>query len=63
MLSEKVDILDLHINKDGDIEAYVLDTYDFNKGSTKKIVKRARNAQEYNLINNYYTLIKVIMKL
>ena len=59
----KVDILDLHINKDGDIEAYVLDTYDFNEGSTEKFVQKARNAQEHNLINNYYTLTKIIKKI
>lgn len=63
LLQGKVDILDMHINKDGDIEAYVLDTYDFNKNSTDKMVQKGYNAQEHNLINNYYTLIKVIKKL
>ena len=36
----KVDILDMHINKEGDIEAYVLDTYDFNEGSSNWLVQK-----------------------
>ncbi len=59
----KVDILDMHINKEGDIEAYVLDTYDFNKNSKSNLVQKGRLAQEYDLINNYYSLIKVVKKL
>ena len=34
-----------------------------NKNSTNKFVQRARNAQEHNLINNYYTLTKIIKKI
>ncbi len=30
------DIIDLHINSHGELEAYVLDTYDFNKNSKNK---------------------------
>ena len=55
-----VDILDLHINNEGNFEAYVLDTYDFNEGSSNWFVQKGRLAQEKGLINNYYTLVKVI---
>ena len=36
------DILDLHINKQGNIDLLVVDTYDFNKNDSNDLVKLAR---------------------
>ena len=55
-----VDILDLHINKEGDIEAYVLDTYDFNKGGINPLVNIGRKLQDNYALYGYYTLTKII---
>ena len=40
------DILDLHINKQGNIDLLVVDTYDFNKNESKDLIKLAREHQD-----------------
>ena len=40
------DILDLHINKQGNIDLLVVDTYDFNKNDSNDLVKLARGPQD-----------------
>lgn len=53
---KKVDIVDAHIDTNGHFRAYIIDTYDFNKGESP-IVEWARNLQELGYLAPYYTII------
>lgn len=55
-LLKKVDILDAHIDANGHFRAYIIDTYDFNKGE-KWYIEWARNLQELNFLVPYYIII------
>lgn len=50
------DVLNAQINKNGDFQAVVLDTYDFNKDSTNPLVQMARSAQDAKKLTPYYTI-------
>lgn len=53
---KKVDIVDAHIDKNGHFRAYIIDTYDFNKGESP-IVEWARNLQELGYLVPFYIII------
>ncbi len=53
------DIIYSHINKNGNIELIILDTYDFNKNDPDWRVQIARVTEEAGIIREYYTLILV----
>lgn len=57
------DILFTQINKDGNVSAIIMDTYDFNKSDTNWMVKIAHDVQDAGLIENYYLLIYVLIPL
>lgn len=50
------DILNAKINQNGDFQAIVLDTYDFNKNSTNPLVQMARSVQDAKKLTPYYTI-------
>ena len=50
------DILDLHINKQGNIELLFVDTYDFNKNEPKDLIKLAREHQDRGDLIPYFML-------
>lgn len=50
------DVINAKINQNGDFQAIVLDTYDFNKNSTNPLVKMARNVQDAKMLTPYYTI-------
>lgn len=56
-----VDILFTQLNKDGNISAIILDTYDFNKLDPDWKVKIAYDVQDAGLLENYYLLILIII--
>ena len=53
---KKVDIVDAHIDTNGHFRAYIIDTYDFNKGESP-IVEWARNLQELGYLVPFYIII------
>ncbi len=55
------DIRDMHINKNGDIEFYVTDVYDFNEGEKNPLVKIGRNRQDNGNITPYFYAYRVII--
>ena len=55
------DIRDMHINKNGDIELYVTDVYDFNEGEKNKLVRIGRNRQDKGEITPYFSAYRVII--
>lgn len=55
------DIKNMHINKDGDIELYITDVYDFNEGEKSDVVRAARNRQEKGEITPYFSIYRVII--
>ncbi len=55
------DIKNMHINKDGDIELYITDVYDFNEGEKNPLVRAARNRQEKGEITPYFSIYRVII--
>lgn len=55
------DIRDMHINKNGDIEFYVTDVYDFNEGEKNPLVKIGRNRQDNGNITPYFYAYSVII--
>ncbi len=59
----KADILDTYINTNGDIVAYVLDTYDFNENDLDWKVEWAYNIQKNKLLTPFYTLNVIIVPL
>ncbi len=54
-----VDILFTEIDQNGNINAIIMDTYDFNKNDPDWKVQIAYNVQKHGLIENYYILIHV----
>ncbi len=57
----KADILDLHINKNGELEMLIGDTYDFNENESSDLVRQARKLQEKGEIIPYFILYHVII--
>lgn len=57
----RVIILFTQINKDGNVSAIIMDTYDFNRDDVRREVKTAYDVQEAELIENYYLLILIII--
>ena len=55
------DIKKMHINKNGDIELYVTDTYDFNKGERTGAPAVGRDRQEKGEIKPYFAVYHVII--
>lgn len=55
------DIKNMHINKDGDVELYITDVYDFNEGEKNPLVRAARNRQEKGEITPYFSIYRVII--
>ena len=55
------DIRDMHINKNGDLELYIADVYDFNEGEKSKAVRVGRNRQEKGEITPYFYAYRVII--
>ena len=55
------DIRKMHINKNGDIELYVTDTYDFNKGERTGAPAVGRDRQEKGEIKPYFEIYHVII--
>ena len=55
------DIKNMHINKDGDVELYITDVYDFNEGEKNDVVRAARNRQEKGKITPYFSIYRVII--
>ena len=53
------DILDLHINKQGNIELLFVDTYDFNKNEPKDLIKLAREHQDRGELIPYFIICHV----
>ena len=53
---KKVDIVDAHIDTNGHFRAYIIDTYDFNKGEFL-IIEMARNLQEQGYLMPYYIIV------
>ncbi len=50
------DITNLHIDAEGNLKGYVIDTYDFNKDDPMWQVEWAHNLQERGEITNFYTI-------
>lgn len=57
-----IDILNMHINKNGDVELHAGDMYDFNEGEKNKKVQAGRNRQEKGKIKPYFSLYHVIIR-
>ena len=55
------DIRKMHINKNGDVELYVTDTYDFNKGEKSGAPAVGRDRQEKGEIKPYFEIYHVII--
>ena len=55
------DIRDMHVNKNGDVELYVTDVYDFNEGEKNKLVRIGRNRQDKGEITPYFSAYRVII--
>lgn len=50
------DIIDLFMDSQGNIQAKVIDTYDFNKDDPFFLVEWAHNLQELNMLTNFFTI-------
>ncbi len=55
------DIRDMHINKNGDLELYIADVYDFNEDPKGDLNKIGRNRQEKGEITPYFYTYRVII--
>ncbi|MGM9993980.1 MAG: hypothetical protein ACI37R_04545 [Candidatus Avigastranaerophilus sp.] len=55
------DILDMHINKNGELDLLIADTYDFNEGEASDLVRTARIRQERGQIIPYFIIYHVII--
>ncbi|MBE7705075.1 MAG: hypothetical protein E7Z90_04595 [Cyanobacteria bacterium SIG29] len=55
------DIRDMHINKNGDIELYIADVYDFNPNSKSDLIQVGRERQEKGEITPYFIMYHVII--
>lgn len=50
------DIIDLFMDSQGNIQAKVIDTYDFNKDDPFFLVEWAHNLQDLNMLTNFFTI-------
>lgn len=50
------DVIDAYIDAKGNLNAKVIDTYDFNEGDPDWKVEWARNVQEKGMMTNFYTI-------
>ena len=57
----KSDIVNMHVNKKGDIELDIVDIYDFNEGEKNKLVKIGRDRQDKEEIKPYFQRYHVII--
>ena len=55
------DIREMHINKNGDIELYIADIYDFNEYDKRPLVMIGRDRQEKGEIKPYFIIYHVII--
>ncbi len=55
------DILDMHINKNGEIDMLVTDVYDFNDNETLTLIREARKRQLAGEIIPYFIIYHVII--
>lgn len=55
------DILDMHINKNGELDLLIADTYDFNPNEFSDLVRTARIRQENGRIIPYFIIYHVII--
>lgn len=55
------DILDMHINRNGELDLLIADTYDFNEGELSDLVRTARKRQEKGKIIPYFIIYHVII--
>ena len=55
------DIREMHINKDGDLELYICDVYDFNEFDDRKFIKIGRDRQDRFELIPYYFAYRVII--
>ena len=55
------DILDMHINKNGELDLLIADTYDFNPNELSDLVRTARIRQERGQIIPYFIIYHVII--
>lgn len=55
------DILDMHINKNGELDLLIVDTYDFNPNELSDLVRTARIRQERGQIIPYFIIYHVII--
>ena len=55
------DILDMHINKNGELDLLIADTYDFNPDELSDLVRTARIRQERGQIIPYFIIYHVII--
>lgn len=53
------DIINIHIDKENNLNALVFDTYDFNEGETDILVSIPRELQKNGEITPYYSVIKI----
>jgi hypothetical protein len=53
------DILDMYMDKNGEISLYVIDTYDFNKKDTNPVVRAARKHQESGKLKPYFMIYSI----
>ncbi len=54
-----VDIIDMHLDKNKNLKAYIIDTYDFNEDDPSWQVEWAHNVQEKGLITNYFSVTEI----
>ena len=51
----------MHINKNGDIELYITDVYDFNEEERNNLVRIGRDRQNKGEITPYFYAYRVII--
>ena len=55
----RADIVDINIDDNGDFNAKVIDTYDFNPNSRNPLVRAAGHYQNADKIENYYVIVNI----
>ena len=58
----RADIRNMHINKNGDIELYITDVYDFNEEERNKLVRIGRDRQNKGEITPYFYAYRVVIQ-
>ena len=59
---KKVDIKDMHINRNRDLDLLIIDIYDFSNNDANDLVKLARQRQEQGEIIPYFIIYHVIIQ-